>query len=263
MQELYQSRLSSIHRLDARVKLLFTLAFLVSFNLTPAGAWPAYVLFLSVVFSVVLFSKIGLTLFFRRSLFFLPFLLAALPLVITGPEPMRVMALPGGRSLLVSIAGTARFISIGTKSWISVMAVVLLAATTRFVDLVTAMQQLKVPGVLTATISLMWRYLFLMMDEVTRLMRARSSRSASAPAGQQTGGSLFWRAKVTGGMAGNLLLRSIERSEKVYAAMLARGYTGELPASLEASLKTQEKQLLAIGLALLAGLCGLGFLTGG
>ena len=57
-------------------------------------------------------------------------------------------------------------------------------------------------------------------------MRARDSRSASSP-GQKAGGSLSWRAGVVGHMAGSLFLRSYERSERVYAAMQARGYDGE------------------------------------
>jgi len=45
-------------------------------------------------------------------------------------------------------------------------------------------------------------------------------------AGLRSGGSLGWRARVTGGMVGTLFLHSYERSERIYAAMLARGFTG-------------------------------------
>jgi cobalt/nickel transport system permease protein len=46
--------------------------------------------------------------------------------------------------------------------------------------------------------------------------------------GRRAGGKLIWRAQVAGGMIGGLFLRSYERSERVYAAMLARGYAGEM-----------------------------------
>ena len=39
---------------------------------------------------------------------------------------------------------------------------------------------------------------------------------------------MIWRAKVTGNMAGQLFLRSYERSDRIYNAMLSRGYTGQL-----------------------------------
>ena len=75
----------------------------------------------------------------------------------------------------------------------------------------------------------MWRYLFVLVDEVMRLMRAREARSGH-PAERvgRIGGSLAWRARVTGGMAGNLMLRSFDRSERIYAAMASRGYDGEV-----------------------------------
>jgi cobalt/nickel transport system permease protein len=63
-------------------------------------------------------------------------------------------------------------------------------------------------------------------------MRAREARSGHpyelVPGGGRVGGSLAWRGKVTGGMAGNLLLRSFDRSERIYAAMASRGYDGEV-----------------------------------
>ena len=39
---------------------------------------------------------------------------------------------------------------------------------------------------------------------------------------------MAWRARVAGNMAGQLFLRSYERSDRVYNAMLARGYAGHL-----------------------------------
>jgi cobalt/nickel transport system permease protein len=57
--------------------------------------------------------------------------------------------------------------------------------------------------------------------------RAKASRSASGPSGR-AGGGLRWRAGVTGSMVGSLFLRSYERSERIYGAMQARGFDGEL-----------------------------------
>jgi cobalt/nickel transport system permease protein len=73
----------------------------------------------------------------------------------------------------------------------------------------------------------MWRYMFVMVDEAIRLLRARSSRSGAIE-GLKSGGSIAWRAKVTGGMAGNLFVRALDRGDRIYAAMAARGYDGEI-----------------------------------
>ncbi len=95
----------------------------------------------------------------------------------------------------------------------------------------------------------MWRYLFVISDEAARLLRARSSRSGSSSRG--AGGSLLWRARVTGGMAGSLFLRSLERSDRVYAAMISRGYTGEPASAPSAPLTRSERWILALGAILL------------
>ena len=84
------------------------------------------------------------------------------------------------------------------------------------------MRSLHVPAVLTATISFMYRYLFVLVDEAMRLQTARASRSVGA------GRTVWWRARVLGGMIGSLFIRSYERSERIYAAMMSRGFAGEV-----------------------------------
>lgn len=59
------------------------------------------------------------------------------------------------------------------------------------------------------------------------MLRARAARSAALP-GRKAGGSLRWRARVTGYMAGQLFTRSLDRADRVYRAMVARGYRGHL-----------------------------------
>ena len=90
-------------------------------------------------------------------------------------------------------------------------------------------------------------------------MRARDSRSGTGPeTGYRPGGPLAWRARVTGGMAGSLLLRSLERSDRIYNAMLARGYDGETRGLPAPPLTRDSWLVLAAGLALLGALLILG-----
>jgi cobalt/nickel transport system permease protein len=104
---------------------------------------------------------------------------------------------------------------------------ILLVSTTRFPDLIHALEHLRVPSILTTIIAFLYRYLFVLTDEVYRMLRARESRSG-AVTGARSGGGVLWRAKIAGNMAGQLFLRSYERSDRIYNAMLSRGYVGHL-----------------------------------
>ena len=67
--------------------------------------------------------------------------------------------------------------------------------------------------------------LFVLSEEAERLLQARAARSARIPGTKSP--SVFWRAKNAGNMVGQLFLRSYERSDRVYNAMVARGFKGE------------------------------------
>jgi cobalt/nickel transport system permease protein len=153
---------------------------------------------------------------------------------------------------VITQEGLARFISIALKSWISVQAAILLAASTPFPDLLVAMRAVKIPRLLVAVFGLMWRYLFVLVDEALRLMRARAARSGeTGQSGTKPGGRLAWRARVAGGMAGNLFMRAFERSDRIYVAMLSRGYDGEVRATPLPALNQAGWLVLILGLAVL------------
>ena len=260
MLDLYLPASSRVHNLDARVKLILSLAFILAVSLTPTAAWPAYILLLALIQSAILLAHIPTLHVLKRALLAIPFVLAAFPLIFSGPSPQPLILLER-YTFLYSVEGLARFASIAFKSWLSIQAAILLTSTTRFADLLLALGRLKLPPVFIAIIGLMWRYLFVLVEEVKRMERARSSRSASVHS-RRSGGSLTWRAQVTGKMAGSLLLRALERSERIYAAMLARGYDGRLPANVPTALRPGDIGLLLAGFFVLLFLVLLGFLTG-
>jgi cobalt/nickel transport system permease protein len=228
------------------------------------GAWPIYLLLLSLALSVIIASNLGVGYVLKRSALALPFALAAFPLLFTFPGAPLFATRLGPWDLAVSAAGAERFASILFKSWISVQVAIVLAASTYFPELLVAMRAVKIPRLLVATVGLMWRYLFVLADEALRLMRARAARSgqASQP-GLKSGGTLAWRARVMGGLAGNLFLRALERADRIYAAMAARGYDGEVRALPLPRLPAAQKAALAGGLAVLGVLLGLATLWGG
>lgn len=224
----YRHADSLLHRLDPRVKLVATLAFILAAALTPDGAWLAFLALGLLWLAVTLLAHVGPLLLLRRGLVALPFALAALTVLFTMPgQPLLALSL-GRWQLSVSQAGAIRFLTIMLKSWLSVLMALWLSACTTFPDILRAMRGIGIPKVLVGVISFMYRYIFVLADEALRLMRAREARMATGPAGYRSGGSMAWRAKVVGTMAGSLFVRSFARSERVYQAMVARGYQGEL-----------------------------------
>lgn len=223
LYERYQTGNSRIHRLDPRVKVIVTPLLIAGITLVPVRAWLAYGLLWALIAGLVTAAHLGVRRVARQAGIALPFALAAVTLLFTTPgDPLVKVA-----GVAITDAGAVRFGAILVKSWLAMQVALILAMTTPFTDLLWALGSLHVPGTLIAIISFMYRYLFTLYDEAERLIRARAARSGST-AGQRSGGSLVWRARIAGGMIGNLFLRSYERSERIYAAMLARGYDGHM-----------------------------------
>lgn len=257
----YRHRVSLVHQLDARIKLVLALAFILAVALTPPGVWPIYVLLLALVVSVELLSELGLGYVWKRAIVALPFALAALPMLFTVPGAPLVSVQLGPWSLTISDQGLTRFISVLLKSWLSLQMAIVLASTTPFPELLQAMRAVGAPRLLVVVIGLMWRYLFVLVDEALRLLRARAARSGGVPApGRRLGGTLLWRARVAGGMAGNLFLRAFDRAERIYAAMAARGYDGEVRSLPTPPAPWRQRLFAAAGLVTLALLVALGYL---
>jgi cobalt/nickel transport system permease protein len=250
----YHPGQSGLHRLDPRVKVVAAVAFVLAIGLTPNGAWLSFALFLALILSASRISGLGWSFAARRAYIAIPFALAALPLPFTVPGPA-VFTVPV-LGWTASAAGLIRFLSILLRMWMAVQAAILLTATTRFPDLLWSLGALRVPATLVGIIGFMYRYLFVLADEALRMLRARAARSASVKGNRRP--SVRWQGRVAGSMIGSLFLRAIERSERVYAAMCARGYDGlPRPHSLHRMRGVDWAALgvsgIALGAALLAG----------
>jgi len=233
---------SLVHRLDPRVKLVATLGFILAVTATPPAAWPTFLVLLLMTLGLIWAARLSLVVGLRRSLIFVPFTLVvalSIPFTTAG-EPLfrfRLLSWP----LTITDQGLLLFWAVVFRAWLSVLAAGLLISTTHFVELLLAMKSLGVPKAIVSVISFMYRYIFVLVDEAMRLSMARDSRSAD-PDG---------RARVLGGMISTLFLRSYERSERIYSAMLARGFTGEIRTLEDTSLQHTDLITLAAFLTLL------------
>ncbi|MDR1885977.1 MAG: cobalt ECF transporter T component CbiQ [Synergistaceae bacterium] len=113
--------------------------------------------------------------------------------------------------------GAISFASIMIKTLLSVWAILLLASTTGMPDLSRQLASLGVPDVIVLQFIMTYRYLSVLVGETGRMYRAYILRSA---------GARGVRMRDMGTFVGTLLLRSIDRAERVYAAMKCRGFSG-------------------------------------
>ena len=202
------------------------------------------------VWTAAAFSRVGVGRVFLRSLIALPFILIALPTVFTKPGASMYEFSLWLFTLTATVEGVEFFASVLIKSWASVTAAVLLTSTTPALGLLSALRALKLPAILVSVVMLMYRYLFVLVEEAQRMLRARTARSAAI--GTASGGSVVWRAKSAGGMAGSLFIRTLDRSERIYMAMLARGYDGSIRQQTVAPLGRAAFAQIGLPLALFA-----------
>jgi cobalt/nickel transport system permease protein len=219
-------------------------------SLLPIGSGLAMLIIWLVLVACSATAGLGPFRLSRSAIVALPFALAAFPLIFTVQEQVIATVTIGPLDLTISAEGIRRFLTIMVGSWLSVQVALLLAFTTPFHDLIDALRELRLPRILISIISFMYRYLAVLGDEGSRMLRARDARSAAGPG--SSGGSIRWRATVTGRMVGSLFLRAYERSERIYAAMQARGFEGEFRHLRARALHRSEIAWLAALLALLA-----------
>lgn len=222
--ERYAERDSPLHRADARAKVPAAVLTIFAITATREGDWSTLGLLALPVVLGAFVSKLGLWFVLRRTFLALPFVLAAAPLLFTR-EGETIFTLPvvGWDA---SREGAEAVATILARSWVAVGVAALLVSTTSIVEILRALRWFRVPGILVATVFFAYRYFYVIGDEAQRMLRARDSRSAAIP-GYRSGRAIRWRASVAGHMVGSLFVRSLERSERVYAAMQARGYHGE------------------------------------
>jgi cobalt/nickel transport system permease protein len=206
---------NAIHSIDPRVKIVCALLFIF---LAVSGKQNVFRFssFFFILLSIAVFFRVPLLLLFKRSLVIIPFVVVVavfLPF-FGGGETVEVF------NLQLSVEGLERFKDVVMKGFLSVFCASLLVETTEFQALLKGFEKLKMPTIMVILISFTYRYFTVILDEAKRMKRARDTRS--------TGGTFVWQMKTLGSILGQLFVRSYERSERVYQAMVMRGFAGEV-----------------------------------
>jgi cobalt/nickel transport system permease protein len=103
-----------------------------------------------------------------------------------------------------------------------------------------ALKSLPLPAGLKESLLLAGQYLEILLGEVTQMQRSAQLRGLNGTTG--------WLRYASASMIGALYLRSLDRAERVYAAMIARGYNGMLP--VDSTLRPKERFIVLLGCAI-------------
>jgi cobalt/nickel transport system permease protein len=193
------SRLNSpIHNFPSYVKLLFSLGLIFIVVIVPIQYRWIFCAFFIILILVSFMSKIPWRFIGGRLLFLEPFALG-----------IAVMSLFQHNGFVI-------FLSILIKSTLCLFTMILLSNTTPFSEILSLFRKIGVPTLLITVLALTYRYFFVLIDEAARLRRARNSRMFVIHR------SRIWLSLTS--LLGQLFIRSTERSERIYTAMISRGW---------------------------------------
>lgn len=217
---------STIHRLDARAKVLVTLIFtlcVISYNRYELTALLPFF-----IFPIAIISLAGLPplFIFKRIVLLCPFVIA-----------VGVFNPVFDRTTLVQLGpfdisgGWISFASIMLRSVLTVGGAFILVGVTGFSAICQALERMGMPRVFTVQLLFLYRYIFVLTEEAGRTSRARELRSC---------GKKGMGIDNLGTLVGHLLLRTWQRAERIHMAMLARGFTGDFKTSSQPHFGSSE-----------------------
>ncbi len=213
---LYLPGRSAVHRLAPEAKIVAMVAVTVVIVLTPPRHVWAFAAYLGLLLAVAAVVRARPRWLLRRSVIELPFVAFALLLPLLGSgERMH------WHGVSLSATGLVDGWNILAKGSLGVLASLLLAASTSARELIIGLDRLRCPQPIVAIATFMLRYVDLLLDQANRMRVARLSRGYDP--------RFLWQVGAFAKGIAMLFLRAFERGERVYLAMISRGYGGRLP----------------------------------
>jgi len=205
---------SVIHRLDPRAKVLTTLCFVLAVVSCDSHAVSQLMPFFFFPLFLIVLGNLPVLYFCKKLILLSPFVLF---IGIFNPFLDRTVMLHIG-PMAVS-GGWLSFFSIFLRFILTVSVAFLLVATTGFTAVCMALEKLGAPKVFTVQLLFLYRYIFVLVDEGVRMVRARALRCFN---GRGTGLHAFSQ------LIGSLLLRTLDRAQRIHMAMQCRGFRGDI-----------------------------------
>lgn len=233
---------SPIHDLDPRFKILAAVVLIIAVVVGAPMRPLEFALCLALLAALTVLARVPLGSLLARSALVLPIagsiaLFAPLGQVATWTWAGVQQAYVENLDVIWAIV---------SKAWLSAYTVLLVSATTPTPRLFAALRALRVPTIFITMLTFLYRYIDVLGDQLRSLRRSVASRGWNVRG---------WRLIVLyGNLAGSLFVRAYERGERIYAAMLSRGYDGTLPTGETMTAAPADYLVLAMSVLVAAAL---------
>lgn len=231
------------HKLAPRTRILCAVLMVFAIVLTPNGRWLTWAIYGLAIVHLLFISKVTLSVLLKR---------LAVEFVFISAVLLGTLFHGGGEVLWswgifqITTGGLTVLASVSVKALLSLLVMNLLTLTTSVPALLNGLLELRVPPLLVATLASMYRYISVLVGEFNAMRRAAVARNLM--------GNKRWQRLVIGNIIGALFIRTYERGDRIYQAMLSRGYQGVSPMQKAPTRKTRD--LLAITLTFVLALLG-------
>jgi len=231
---------SLLHTLDARVKVavctLFAFTCALSSSLSFLTLTGVFLLFFTIVYLKNKLKDIAYSLLFADS--FLFFIVLTTAITYNKGEIIKLGFIP------IYIEGVKYGAFLFFKSNIILLTVIVFMSTSTIFEIAHALHHLKVPSKLVQMLFFTFRYLEVIKGEYNRLLKAATARGFKPKTDLRT-------YKTYAYIVANLLIRSYIRADRIYKAMLCRGFKGEFPVYKHFKLKKEDIRFATISFTFL------------
>ena len=245
------------NRLAVHTRLICIFLLVFAIALTPMGRWWTWAVYGVTVLPILYWSKVSLGILAKR----MAIELAFISVILLGT------LFRGGGLILwqwgwlqITTNGLIILGSVSIKAFLSLLLLNILTLSTYIPLLLQALVTLKMPPLLVSILASMYRYIGVLTNEFNAMHRAATARNFAPQ-------NLYsyqrhdrpWQRQVLGNMLGVLFIRTYDRGDRIYQAMLARGYQGT-PVMLESVTSTWSDRM-AIGCVMILIIVGQVFIS--
>ncbi len=240
--EKFSGKKGFLQGIDARTKLVSTIAFVLL--VTTTQRIETMLFFLFVAGALAFASRIPMRFFAVRVLFFVPLFTgiivipAVFNMVTPGQEVLRLFSFSEW-NLSITIEGIHAAIILIVRTTVAVSFPVLLTLTTRWNEVMNAMRSLKMPGIFILILAMTYRYIFLFLGVLDKMLLSRKSRATGKL-------KAITACKLYAPIVGAIFTKAYDLNEKVFLAMLARGFNGEVKSLKPQKLSPASLAFLAV-----------------